>query len=317
MPKVSVIISTYNRHHYVCEAIDSVLTQTFKDFEIILVDDGSKDNTKEVLERYSSSIRYVYQKNKGRAEARNTGIKIAQGEYIAFLDDDDIWLPNKLEKQVIFLDSNPDIGLVHTFTEIIDEHGNPQEEETKNRLRQYEKSLFLGYTYEGISRCGIMFMSSVMLRKLCLEKTGLFDPNIEGHEDWDFSLRFALRYRIGTLLEPLVKYRIHQIQTALEKLTRGRIKVAMKHLVILDSLDNLLSRNRIQYNFYIHLINAHYINMQLTEFQTYALKAIKLNPLILFRSRLVIHLLLSLMPIRIIGLLRQLKNKPFKCRFSR
>src|SRR4030042_587586 len=121
MPKVSVIITTYNRVHFVCEAIDSVLNQTFKDFEIIVVDDGSTDNTKEALKRYSKNIFYIYQSNKGRSQARNTGLKVAKGDYIAFLDDDDIWVPHKLEKQVAFMDSNPNIGLVHTITEVIDE----------------------------------------------------------------------------------------------------------------------------------------------------------------------------------------------------
>ncbi len=127
MPKVSVIIPTYNRAHFLCEALDSALSQTFKDFEIIIVDDGSTDNTKQVLEKYGSRIYYIYQENKGRAEARNTGIRRAKGEHIAFLDDDDIWLPNKLEKQVFFLDARPDIGIGrHVEDHVMPLHCLPQ-----------------------------------------------------------------------------------------------------------------------------------------------------------------------------------------------
>ncbi|MCM8782638.1 MAG: glycosyltransferase family 2 protein, partial [Candidatus Omnitrophica bacterium] len=100
MSKVNIIIPTYNRSLFLCKAIESILAQTFNDFEIIVVDDGSTDNTRSVLEKYGYPIRYLYQQKQGRSEARNTGIKIAKGEYIAFLDDDDIWMPDKLEKQI-------------------------------------------------------------------------------------------------------------------------------------------------------------------------------------------------------------------------
>ncbi len=170
MPKVSVIIATYNRTHFVCEAIESVLNQTFPDFEIIVIDDGSIDNTKQVLEKYASRIQYIFQENKGRAEARNTGIKNAKCEYIAFLDDDDIWLPNKLEKQVIFLDSHPDIELVYTFTEVINEQGRLLEEETKNHLKLYKKAMKIGYTDEGGSRQVVRVQATFIGRNNCFDK---------------------------------------------------------------------------------------------------------------------------------------------------
>ena len=102
MPKVSVIIPTYNRAHYICETIDSILAQTYRDYEIIVVDDGSADNTRKVLQKYDGKVRYFYQKNRGPSAARNFGISQSQGEYIAFLDDDDLWTENKLELQIDF-----------------------------------------------------------------------------------------------------------------------------------------------------------------------------------------------------------------------
>ncbi len=275
MPKVSVIIPTYNRSHYVGEAIDSVLGQTFKDLEIIIVDDGSTDNTKQVLKNYASRIQYIFQEKKGRAEARNQGMMAAKGEYITFLDDDDIWWPNKLQKQIIFLDAHPHIGLVHTFTEVVDEEGRLLEKETGSRLKLYKKAMRIGYTYEGMSQLCVMFISTVMVRKECLGKVGLFDSRTESFEDWDFYLRFALKYRIDTIPEPLVKSRIHQKQSTRVEFTQGHIGTSMKHLSLLDSHPDFSSGNRIRHNFYVHLASAYYIDRQFTMFRIYALKILK------------------------------------------
>jgi glycosyltransferase involved in cell wall biosynthesis len=306
--KVSVVITTYNRAHFVCEAIDSVLAQTFKDFEIIVIDDGSIDNTPQVLGKYGSRIRYIYQKHQGLSVARNTGIRSTRTEYIAFLDDDDIWLPHKLERQVIFLDSHSDIGLVHSSIEVVNSQGYLLKEATQRHLRLYRKASKVGYTYEGLSRCGIMFLSSVMLRKICLKEVDLFDPKTERNEDWDFALRFALRYRIAILPEPLVRYRLHYVQTPFDRLTKGRIKVAMKHLSMLNHLDNIAPVEKIRYNFYLHLADAYYINMELLLFRKYFLKALKLNMLALFKEHLVLHFLMSFIPVRIMHLIRRLRT---------
>src|SRR4030042_4827818 len=104
MPKVSVIIPTYNRGNLVLESIQSVFAQTFSDYEIIVIDDGSTDNTREVLHPYLSKLTYIYEKNSGQSFARNIGILASKGEYIAFLDSDDLWEPEKLETQVKLLD---------------------------------------------------------------------------------------------------------------------------------------------------------------------------------------------------------------------
>jgi len=309
MPKVSVIITTYNRAHFVYEAIKSVLNQTFKDLEIIVVDDGSTDNTRQVLEKHNSCISYIYKQNKGRAEARNTGIKVAEGEYIAFLDDDDVWLPRKLEKQVNFLDSHPDIGLVHAFTEVVDKDGNPLKKETKKRLKSYKKAMRIGYTFEKMSGLCIMFISSVVLRKECLDKVGLFDSHTEALEDWDFYLRFALWYRIDTFPEPLVRFRIHKAHSTLAEFTRGCINTSLKHIAMLDDCHDISFHNKILHNFYMHLANAYYIDMQLAMFRIYALKALQLNPLILFRSRLIIHFLMTMLPLNLIKRIRRLSNR--------
>jgi len=190
-PKVSVIITTHNRSRFVCQALDSVLGQSFKDLEILVVDDGSTDNTREVLDKYGSNLRYIYQENRGRSGARNLGITSAQGEYIAFLDDDDVWFGDKLEKQVAFLDGHPEFGLAHTFMELIDAQGAVLRESTEHYLRAYRKAIKTGYTYEGMSKSCLMYTSTVMARKSNLNDAGLFCQDAETFEDWDLYLRFS------------------------------------------------------------------------------------------------------------------------------
>ena len=122
MPKVSVIIPTYNAARWIGETIDSVQSQTYKNYEIIVIDDGSVDSTREVLEKYIKNINYIYQDNKGVSSARNHGIKISAGEYIAFLDNDDIWLPDKLSLQIQVLESQKNIAMIFTDGELFDEY---------------------------------------------------------------------------------------------------------------------------------------------------------------------------------------------------
>ncbi|MCX5704022.1 MAG: methyltransferase domain-containing protein, partial [Candidatus Omnitrophica bacterium] len=223
----------------------------------------------------------------------------------------DIWLPKKLEKQVGFFDSNPDIGLVHNFAEMIDGQGRLLQEEKKKWLKLYMKSMKVGYTYEGMSQLCVMFLSTVMVRRNCFDKVGLFDTGIGAFEDWDFYLRVALEYRIGTIPEFLVRYRFHEMQTAIDEFIRGQIKVSMKHLAMADPGYKPALRNRIRHNFYMRLANAYYSDMQSAMFRYYVAKALKLNPLLLFRPRLVLHFFLSLVPARMIQMLRGLKRPQY------
>ena len=272
--------------------------------EIIVVDDGSTDDTRQVLAKYGSIIQYQYQKNAGRSEARNTGIGLAKGDYIAFLDDDDLWLPDKIKRQAAFLDANADIGLVHSFMQIIDDCGKLLDRETKSLRMLYQKALKSGYTYEAMSHLCPLFSSSVMLRRQCLESCGYFDKDIEAFEDWDFYLRFARDYRIGTIPESLVSYRKHPTQSNREELARGRVKTSLKHL----GLSNRFLNNQVRANFYMHLAQAYYIMADIGHFQEYAMKALRLDLKNLFRSRLSMHLLMSLLPA---GIIRE-KRRIFK-----
>jgi len=114
MPKVSIIIPTYNRARFLKEAIESVFNQTYLDYELIVVDDGSEDNTKQIITRYKDRLTYTDIPHQGVSKARNTGINLAQGEFICFLDSDDLWLPKKLEAQMDFFNSHPDALICQT-----------------------------------------------------------------------------------------------------------------------------------------------------------------------------------------------------------
>ncbi len=113
-PLVSVVVSSYNRADYVAETVESVMGQTYPKIDLIVIDDGSTDATGEVIRRYGDKVHYVWQANSERASARNHGLRLAKGEFIAFLDSDDLWLPEKVERDVNFLCANPRFGLVYT-----------------------------------------------------------------------------------------------------------------------------------------------------------------------------------------------------------
>ena len=203
-PEVSVIISTYNRAHYVPHAIQSVLDQTFEDFEIIVVDDASTDNTKEVIEKFEDErICYIrHKKNKGGSATRNTGIKHSRGRFIAFLDDDDLWMPTKLEKQLDLIKNNPRIGVVYTGALEINNSG---------KVRGFHIPSRRGNIFPDILRKNYVgSCSRVLVRKECLDKSGFFDENLPAIQDFDLWVRLAKRYEFDYVEEPLVLYRVHE-----------------------------------------------------------------------------------------------------------
>ncbi len=176
-PLISVIIVTYDRAHFLRDALESVQKQTFKDYEVILVDDGSTDNTKEIAERYEG-ISYIYQEHGGISKARNTGVKAARGKFIAFLDSDDLWKKDKLQKQVDYLHVHPDSRIVFTlfrnFTDI-----------PEDKLDRRQKDLLQTV----IDWC----LPTALIDRSLFDEIGLFDEAMEYGEDtdWVFRLKFC------------------------------------------------------------------------------------------------------------------------------
>lgn len=216
-PRVSVIIPTYNCEKYIVQTIESVLKQTYSNFEIIVIDDGSTDNTKKIIEKFINShkIRYIYQTNSGQSAARNKGIEESNGEYIAFLDADDYWKKEKLKKQIEVL-KNKNIGICYTNVEFIDDKTEEIIPVFRNRKH---KKMRRGIIYKYLIFYNFIPFAGIMVRKECLEKIGGFDKNIKMGDDWDILLRLSVHYEFDYINEKLLKYRTgrkNQLSTNLE-----------------------------------------------------------------------------------------------------
>ncbi|MEM3486633.1 MAG: glycosyltransferase [Candidatus Methanomethyliaceae archaeon] len=200
MYKVSVIIPVYNGGNRVAEAIKSVLKQTYPNFELIVVDDGSRDNTSAVVRSIQDErvMLLRHPNNRGICAARNTALAAASGEYIAFLDDDDIWEPTKLERQIELFRNNSNLGLIHTCA--IDIYDNGM---VLRRCSYYEGNCYRKL----LIRDGII-ASSAIVPRYCFERVGYFDEDLRLYGDWDVWIKIAKDYQIGLVKEPLVRTRI-------------------------------------------------------------------------------------------------------------
>ncbi len=203
VPTVSVVIATYNYGHFLSRAIDSVMAQTFTDFDVIVVDDGSTDNTSEVVRPYQDCSRFTYHPigHVGVTAAKNYGLKRARGQYLATLDSDDEWEPTKLERQLQMFESNPALGLVYTRRMIIDPTGRT--------LGVDRRPLYRGRIVENLLLDNFICYSTVMVKKSVLDDVGLLDESFIIPSDYDLWLRVALKYEADYLDEALVRYREH------------------------------------------------------------------------------------------------------------
>ncbi|WP_447045831.1 glycosyltransferase family 2 protein [Vreelandella sp. H-I2] len=199
-PTVSVIIPVYNRAHLLHRALDSVVAQTFKDIEILVIDDFSLDDPYSVIKKYNDSrIKYIRQKeNQGVAAARNRGLQDTQSPFVAFLDDDDEWYPDKLLKQVeLFLQSPPEVGLIYTGVETVMDEGHTEIQIPTERGNVYRKLLVKNCIHGG---------SSAMIRRNLITNVGFFDESLLAIEDYDYWLRISRYYHFDFIEDPLVRY---------------------------------------------------------------------------------------------------------------
>jgi len=240
-PTVSVIIPTFNRSGYITEAIESVLNQTYKDIEIIVVDDGSTDDTAERLKPYEEKIRYIRTENGGPASARNAGMKEARGKYVSFLDSDDLYYPYKTELQVNFLDMHHDVAMVCTElsavsdTKMLDEfhlkkyhraayagHDDTYEKifsrhasmhETGLELKGWEeKKVYIGHVFDRYYKELILSTNTVMFRRELFDRFGGQHEPYWYFEDYEFLLRIAKHHNVAFIDVPTYKLRYHNTQ---------------------------------------------------------------------------------------------------------
>jgi len=212
VPKVSVIVPVYNRAHYLGTTLDTLLTQTFRDYEILVVDDGSSDAIGDVMARHGHRVRYLRQDNAGPAAARNLGIESTDSRYIAFVDSDDLWLPHRLEAGVTALDHEQGTGLWCSAVRQIDAAGRPARS-ARRHLRGHS-----GNVFEPLLLGCFVNSPTVLARRQAFDQLGPFDASLPLYEDWDMWLHLARHYRVRFSRAVTALYRIHDGQLSQPRL---------------------------------------------------------------------------------------------------
>lgn len=279
MPRVSVIIPTYNRYNYLKNAIDSILEQTVNDLEIIIIDDASNDNTPSILRDFNDNrIKYIrHAVNKGGSAARNTGIKESSSEYIAFLDDDDLWLPGKLEEQLNLIKQlPPDFGAVSCDYYLTNNIGSLFKAETplKQNDRYMAKSKF-SLSNDLLLNNYVGSTSQVLVKKLCFERVGNFDTELKSCQDLDMWIRIARVFKFTYVDKPLIIYRLHQ-----HKISRDLNALIQGHEKLFDKYKSEYIKNRAAHCHIIFQIGIYYLRKSDIKIgRQYIIRALKLNPL--------------------------------------
>jgi len=222
-PVVSVVIPTYNRNELLKRAVESVLSQSFDEFEILVIDGSRDESTRELIKSLGDGrVRYVPQRGKGIANARNLGVITARGKFIAFLDDDDRWREDKLERQLeLFKELPKEYGLIYTaFTYYYLE---------RNKILGIKHPRASGNVYRYMIKDNITGTSTIIVKRECFKKTGLFRESFPTCEDWDMWLRMSRICLFGTIDEPLVDYSIHSGQFSFAKYLMGRYRMIEEH----------------------------------------------------------------------------------------
>lgn len=227
-PLVSVVVATYNRAHTIERALESIYAQTFHNYEVIVVDDGSTDETRSLIENHLewNSFKYIHQENKGVAEARNTGVRNSRGEYVAFCDSDDFWLPNKIETQLPLFTA--DTVLVYSDVYIFEDAERP-------KARSYEfMTPYRGDVYVNLLRKNFIATSSVIVRKSLLQRPFLGQTG----EDWQMWLSVAKKGLFDYVEEPLAYYQEHSqgLSKAKARLVKARLDIRKQELKIQQTL---------------------------------------------------------------------------------
>jgi len=208
---VSVIVPTYNREKYLRIAMDSVLNQTHKNIELHIIDDGSTDGTRMLVNSYDDDrIKYYYQANQGQSVARNVGLNNARGDYICFLDSDNLWKLDKLERQIKLMDENPDYQIIYGDNEIIDEHGQVQL--SKQTMRRYS-----GDIMTQLLVANFINFNNVIIKAECFKEMGGMNESTRVADDYELFLKLSTRYKFLYVPETFSQYRVMENQISSNK----------------------------------------------------------------------------------------------------
>lgn len=223
-PRVSVVIPAYNQGQFLADAISSALAQNYCHFEVIVVDDGSTDNTPDVIAGFGNSVINIREENKGLSAARNTGILAARGEFIGLLDADDRWTPDLLAKMLPVIESDKTVGAVYCGWRYVDERGQLLPRININTVRPDQALAKMSFS-------NFLVPSGVVIRRDCFDRLGLFDTGVGACEDWDMWLRILRQYRMVGVPRALVEYRVHgeNMSSNLERMENARRAIIVKH----------------------------------------------------------------------------------------
>jgi glycosyltransferase involved in cell wall biosynthesis len=241
MPTVSVIIHTYNNEKFIAETVESVMNQTYKDYAVIVVDDGSVDGTRDALIPYMQKIRYHYKENGGIASAKNAGISLSETEFIAFLDHDDLWVPDKLQLQMEHFSENPQIGLVYAkYTSFRD----------GKELRTKPENGYSGWIFKELLSKSFIQTSTVVVKRECLDTVGPYDETFSLGDEYDMFLRIARKFQCGFVDKGLTRYRVHDTNASnndflFDNENLGVYKKIYNSFTNLDGVEKKILRKRI------------------------------------------------------------------------
>jgi glycosyltransferase involved in cell wall biosynthesis len=266
-PTVSVIMPTYNYGRFIADALKSVLAQTVRDLEVIVVNDGSTDCTVDVVRSFlmDPRVRYESIPHGGAPVAKNTGIRLSRAPLVAFLDADDVWLPHKLERQLALFKADPELGVAYSRRRLMNEEGV--------ELTYEQPVLHRGLVLEPLFRTNFVCQSSAVVRRAVLDEVGLFDELRAVVQDYDLWLRVAARYRFDYVDEPLVLYRVGH--ASLTARTENRLLVALD--IMQRFLDEGGGRERVRANVIRWARAETYFHLSLSQRQRAPWSALKWN----------------------------------------
>ena len=301
---ISVIIPTYNSDKYIGEAIHSVLRQTCTDYEIIVIDDGSTDNTRGIIEKYFPEVEYFYIPNQGVSIARNYGIRRARGEFIAFLDADDLWLPEKLAMQLKLFEADKELMMVFTETRVFDTNG------IKKATFSKKEMLMKGDIVKNIFLYSHVSLPTVMVRRQVFHEIGCFDENLKAAEDDNLWMRIALKCRIHLLDEVLVHVR--STENSLSRSPSNIFYGVLKNIELIEKIypelrkrlgrANIWKKKSVVYSSYGYY---YFSSGDYAMARRYYLKSITYYPQICS----LMYFIFSLLPSSIIEQVRKIKRK--------